>query len=138
MAKKQIYMTDFDFKRLRGILQSLKESGRVRGSSLDALEKELDRASVVPQSMIPEAVVTMNSTVRFTDLITGRKETYTLVFPGLADASKNTVSILAPLGAALIGEMEGSEVEYAAPGGSMRLRVDEVVYQPEKEGAFSL
>jgi regulator of nucleoside diphosphate kinase len=137
MGKKQIYMTEYDHKRLAGIIRSYRDSGNKK-RHLQALETELERAVIVPASLIPQSLVTMNSTVRFTDLESGKQNQYTLVFPGQADAGVNRISILAPIGAALIGENEGSEVEYEAPGGIMKLRVEHVVYQPEAEGAAIL
>ena len=132
MKQKQIFMTEDDHKRLAGIVRAMKASSRKAGH-LAALERELERASVVPSHMIPGYAVTMNSRVRFTDLSTGELNECTLVFPGSADAAENRISILAPIGAALIGETQGSEVEYEAPGGIMRLRVEQVVFQPEAE-----
>ncbi len=137
MRRKQIFMTEYDHKRLAGMVRAHKQAGK-RAGHLTALERELERAAVVPIHLIPDYVVTMNSTVRYTDLASGREEECTLVFPGLTDPESKKISILAPIGAALIGETEGSVVEYEAPGGTMRIRVDNVVYQPEAEGALSL
>ncbi len=137
MRRKQIFMTEYDHKRLAGMVRAHKQAGK-RASHLTALERELERASVVPIHMIPKYVVTMNSTVRYTDLSSNTIEECTLVFPGLTDPGSRKVSILAPIGAALIGETEGNIVEYEAPGGTMRIRVESVVYQPESEGEEDL
>lgn len=136
MRRKQIFMTEDDHKRLAGIVRAYKQAGKKTGR-VAALERELERASVVPAHMMPEHVVIMNSRVSYTDLDSGQKGVCTLVFPGLTDAESNRISILAPIGAALIGEAQGSAVEYEAPGGTMRIQVKRVVHQSEDEGEES-
>jgi regulator of nucleoside diphosphate kinase len=73
----------------------------------------------------------MNSKVRVTDLDSGRTFSYQIVFPRDADISKDMISVLAPLGTALIGYRTGSEIEWRVPGGTRRLRIDAIEYQPE-------
>ena len=105
---------------------------------LAALEGELDRARVVPPGEIPPDIVTMNSTVRLRDLDCDETLTYTLVYPPYADASKDRISVLAPVGTALIGYRQGDTVEWKVPAGKVRLRVEEVLYQPERVGILDM
>jgi regulator of nucleoside diphosphate kinase len=103
---------------------------------IEALQDELDRATVVEPMAIPPQVVTMNSTVRFRDEMTGEDHEFTLVYP----ESRNqpaTVSVLAPIGSALLGLSVGQSIDWQIPGGrATRLRVLEIVRQPEAMGEY--
>jgi len=97
---------------------------------LAALAGELRRARVVPRSQLPPDVVTMDSTVRLRDLQTGEEETYTLVYPREADIGENKLSVLAPVGTALLGYRVGDVVEWPVPAGVARIRIEDVVARP--------
>ncbi|MFG1491321.1 nucleoside diphosphate kinase regulator [Oceanospirillum sp. HFRX-1_2] len=98
------------------------------------LEQELDRATIVPPSQIPENVVTMNSRVRFKDVNTDKSFTMTLVYPKNA-GQENTVSVLAPMGSALLGLSVGQQISWPKPaGGVMTVEIEEILYQPERDG----
>jgi regulator of nucleoside diphosphate kinase len=103
---------------------------------IEALQDELDRATVVEPMAIPPQVVTMNSVVRFRDEMTGEDHELTLVYP----ESRNqpaTVSVLAPIGSALLGLSVGQSIDWQIPGGrATRLRVLEIVRQPEAMGEY--
>jgi len=140
MSKKTIYLTEFDIRRLRGMIQSRMERrdvGRDR-EYLKDLQKELDRAKIVAPQDIPDNVITMNSRIRLTDMDTGEEEVYTLVFPNDADIDQNKISILAPIGTALIGYQIGDVIEWDVPVGKRRLRIEEILYQPEATGDYHL
>ena len=94
-------------------------------------EEELDRARIVSAGSVPADVVTMNSRVRMTDLDTGKEMTYTLVFPREADFSQGKISVLAPIGTAILGYRAGDVIEWRVPGGRRKLRVEEILHQPE-------
>jgi regulator of nucleoside diphosphate kinase len=127
-------ISDYDFVRLRGIIDKLRDTPRVDRPVLARLEARLISATVVPPEFVPETVVTMNSRVCFTNLSTGEDLTYTLVFPGEANIEKNKVSVRSPIGMSLIGAASGDVVECFAPAGPARLRVQKVLYQPEAAG----
>jgi regulator of nucleoside diphosphate kinase len=105
---------------------------------LKDLEAELDRALVVAPEDVPHDVVTMNSTVILQDLKTGEIETYTLVYPDRADILNNQLSVLAPVGTAVLGQRVGDVLRWRVPAGWRQLKIEQVVYQPEREGAFHL
>jgi regulator of nucleoside diphosphate kinase len=105
---------------------------------LAELIAELQRAEVVPSDEVPSDVVTMNSTVVLRDLDTGEEETYTLVYPNHADIARNRLSVLAPIGTAILGYQVGDVVRWRVPAGMRRLRVEDVLFQPERVGAFHL
>jgi regulator of nucleoside diphosphate kinase len=132
VAKGKIYITEFDLKRLRGLINYAKESWDKRAvQNLDDLDEELERAEVVKPEEIPADVITMNSTFRLKDLEVGEEVAYTLVFPGTTEASNNKISVLAPIGIAVLGYRVGDIVEWQVPAGLKRFKVEAVLYQPE-------
>lgn len=139
MRERTIYVTDYDLQRLEALLESAGEqrSARDRGHLLE-LEKELSRAKVVDPKEIPGDVVTMNSQVRIVDLDTEAESVLTLVFPQQADIAAGKISILSPVGTALLGYHAGDAIEWPVPAGTKRIRIEEVLYQPEASGDYHL
>lgn len=131
-----IVMTEFDRRRLEGMLQLLRERSGVDPWNLHALELELGRARVVPPERVPPTVVTMNTRVRLCDLESGEQLVVSLAFPAARASNDSSVSVLSPLGLALLGCREGDVMEWQTQQGLRRLRVDAVIYQPEAEGHF--
>jgi regulator of nucleoside diphosphate kinase len=104
----------------------------------DELQHELERAVIVSSEAVPRDVVTMNSRVLYVDETTGERRLVQIVYPEEADAGAGKVSVLAPVGAALLGLSVGQAIEWAFPDGSTRrLRVEDVSYQPESAGRRS-
>lgn len=136
MAGKDIYITDFDRKRLMILIKSNTEPSNE--SYLKELESELKRAHIVSSKEIPDNVVTMNSRVviKFTD--TNEEITYQLVFPEDADIDKGRISILAPIGTALLGYRVGDTIEWKVPAGVTKIQVIKIIYQPEAAGDYNL
>jgi regulator of nucleoside diphosphate kinase len=138
MEPRDIYITKFDLARLRELVEvglSFKERDR---EYLESLQTELDRAHIVDPAAIPHDVVTMNSRVRLKDRETGEETIFTLVFPSDADIEANKISILAPIGTAILGYRAGDLVEWPVPAGMKRLRIEAVLYQPEAAGRYDL
>ncbi len=134
MNPRDIYITEFDLNRLRDVLKA-RINAKVRDRDhLDSLENELDRAHIVDPPAIPHDVVTMNSQVRIEDLETGKENVYKLVFPSEASIPENKLSILAPIGTALLGSRAGGTVDWRVPAGRRTMRIKEVLYQPEAAG----
>jgi regulator of nucleoside diphosphate kinase len=127
MRESPIFIIDTDAAKLRGLLASRTGArvGRDHEHLFD-LAAELERAFVVDAGAVPSGVVTLNSLVHVTDLLTGDRRALTLVFPSEADPAAGRVSVLAPLGCALVGCREGERVEWEMPGGLRRLRIDKV------------
>jgi regulator of nucleoside diphosphate kinase len=135
--KNKIYITEFDLKRLKGLIQFAEEHWDKRVVQyLEKLDEELDRAEIVKPEEIPTDVITMNSTFCLHDSDTGEDAVYTLVFPAKADSMNRKISILAPVGTAVLGYRVGDTVEWKVPAGLKRFRVKEIVYQPEAEGDY--
>jgi regulator of nucleoside diphosphate kinase len=99
---------------------------------LDELALELDRAVIVAAEEVPGGVVTMRSRVSIMDESTGERRQLTLVYPLEADIAANRVSVLAPLGTALLGYREGDVVEWKMPGGLRRVRIEAVSQDPSR------
>lgn len=133
MDKTPIIITKKDLLRLENIIQ------KVDSDDLENLEIELQRAVIVEPDKIPSDIVTMNSQVEYVDIKTGKSKIVTLVFPEEADFENGKISILAPIGSALIGLKEGQEISWKVPSGSVRtFKVVKIHYQPEKEKDWHL
>jgi regulator of nucleoside diphosphate kinase len=136
-GRSDIVLTATDERRLAQLLQA--KANELDRSTLELLEDELQRATIVDSSEIPGDVVTMNSVISFEDLETGQRLEITLVYPSATSGTEGRVSILAPIGSALLGLSVGDSIEWPVPGGrSRRLRVTAVHYQPEAEGQLHL
>jgi regulator of nucleoside diphosphate kinase len=119
-----LYLTQDDLERLSQLLDA-------QGGRFAALEGELARATIVPREEIPRDVVTMNSRVVFENETTGERREVTLVYPGDADIDAGKISVLVPVGTALLGLRVGQSIDWELPSGGHRYRVIEVPSQPE-------
>lgn len=128
--KPHITLSSLDLERIETLLE--KDSSPFPARA--ALEAELDRADVLDPQDMPSHVVTMNSTVRFTLLESGKTNTLTLVYPKEMDGSAGKVSIFAPVGIALLGLSVGDEFQMPSPTGQVTVRVDALEFQPESAG----
>jgi regulator of nucleoside diphosphate kinase len=134
-----IWLTERDYNRLTHLLAELNRQSHGMQTGLETLEEILDFARVVHSEKVPENVVTMNSRVLFEDVRTQESGTVTIVYPADADPSNNKISVLSPVGAALLGESEDTEIELPLPHGqTRRIRIMNVLYQPEAQGDFAL
>lgn len=128
--RDSIVVTATDLARLRRLVNGQKSFPRSDSDSLHKLEQELDRAEIVDAADAPHDLITMNSEVRLKDLDTGHERIYRLIFP-TQERRANGVSILAPIGTAILGYRVGDVIEWKVPRGLRRFQVLEVVYQPE-------
>lgn len=133
-VKRTIYITRSDMTRLRTLIAAAKDTR----DDLSSLRAELDHAHVVDPGDIPADVITMNSQARLRDLEDGEVTTYTLVFPENANIEQHRISVLAPIGTAMLGQREGDEFEWEVPAGQVRLKVAKVLYQPEAAKHYHL
>ncbi len=131
MTDRSIVVTDGDVDRLRRLVRTLKYSLFRNQRQLELLGQTLESAEVRPMGQVPRFVVRMNSRVRVLDFDTRRQGLYTLVFPEEANMSRGLISVLAPLGIALLGSRRGDVIEAKVPRGIRRLRVEHVRYGPE-------
>jgi len=138
MSKKQIYITDNDMKRLRELIMVTKETDNEKKKYLRELEDELDKGEVVNSQDVPNDVITMNSKIRLRDINTQKEMICWLVFPDDANTDQGKISILAPIGTALLGYKVGDIIEWKVPAGVTKLKVEEILYQPEAAGNYQL
>ncbi len=131
MPERDIFVTEDDARKLRTLLVGVRERSVRDREHLQQLDDELDRARVVPASEIPANVVTMNSELALRDLDTGEEMVFRVVFPSEANADQHRISVLAPLGTAVLGYRAGDAIEWVVPGRTRRVRIDSVLYQPE-------
>jgi regulator of nucleoside diphosphate kinase len=133
MSKRpEITISSLDSDRLYQLIESLPKNTLV---GISELEQELDRANIVDPSEVPSTVVTMNSTVKF--FVESSKDEFllTLVYPKDIDSTGNTISILSPVGSALLGLSLGDQIEWPKPGGGLiKVKIQEITYQPERAG----
>jgi regulator of nucleoside diphosphate kinase len=133
-----ITVTHEDRRRLGTMLQSAQALGMERQEYLHALEADLECARGADQAEVPPDLVTMNSTVELRDLDTDEIETYTIVYPERADVARERISVLAPIGRAVLASRVGDVVEVKVPSGWRHIRVEAIRYQPESAGDYHL
>jgi regulator of nucleoside diphosphate kinase len=137
MTSRTILINEFDHRRLQGLIERARTNDPMNQENLAALAAELDRATIVPQHETGPDVITMNSTAVLVDVEDGEEEEWTLVFPEDADIDRNRISVLAPIGIAMLGYRVGDTFEWTTPGGVRKLRVKSILYQPESSGDFN-
>jgi len=121
----QIHITQGDLDQLLQLVEAYP------GQRFEKLENELVRAKVVPREKIPQDTVTMNSRVVFEDEATGERREITLVYPGNADIDAGRISVLVPVGTALLGLRAGQSIDWQLPSGERRrYRIVSVPFQP--------
>jgi regulator of nucleoside diphosphate kinase len=135
--ERHIIVTETDLERLQRVIEQHADG---RNAELaEMLEQELARAEVTSSQDVPPDVVTMNSTVVFEDAETGESRRVTLCYPKDARSDEGRISVIAPIGSALLGLSVGQSIKWPVPGGRTRtLRIVAVPYQPEASGHFHL
>lgn len=132
MSKPTLIISELDAERLDTLLA---QPAFASSPVADALNEELDRAEILPPEQVPADVVTMNSKVRFTEGKEGEEHIRTLVYPAALKDSNEQLSVMAPLGAALLGLRVGGSITWKMPNGEdSRIEVLELLYQPEAAG----
>ena len=130
----EIVISRLDSERLESLLDGLSSKQQ---QAAEALRDELQRANIVEPEEMPPGVITMNSTARCVDDANGKEYHFTLVYPSDAKFEANRVSVLSPVGSAMLGLSEGQSIDWALPSGrTLRLRVVQVTYQPEAAGVY--
>jgi len=135
MERERIFITQNDLEALRTAIHEAENSGYRSSVYIKQLREELDRATIVSPEEIPADVITMKSTVMLTDLDNGEQMQLTLCYPQDA-RQEDQVSVLAPIGTAMLGYRVGDTFEWDTPSGKAHLRVDQVLYQPEATGKY--
>ncbi len=137
MEAPDIIITSSDFARLQRLIEH--HTADRDQDAVELLDAELSRARVVPPSDVPPNVVTMNSRLRYVSQATGASRTVTLVYPAEANFEAGRLSILTPVGCALLGLAVGQAIDWTMPNRQLRkFIVEELLYQPEAAGDFHL
>lgn len=137
--KRNIHITSMDVQRLHSMIEKAQyDASKENKFYLSKLSDELAHATIVESKDIPSHIITMNSQVRVIDLNYDEESLYTLVYPEDADIINHKLSILAPIGTALLGYSIGDTIDWDVPEGSIKLYIKEIVYQPESQGHFQL
>lgn len=133
MSKPNIIISEQDLNRLETMLEHQEQFTE----TMKHLEDELARADVVAPQDIPSNVVTMNARVLIVIPPAVESTEITLVYPHDYKGEKWQVSVVAPIGTAILGLTEGQEIEWPQPDGQpMNVKIEKVLYQPEREGDY--
>lgn len=138
MNNRTIYITEQDRSRLWQLITNAKFADYRGSKYVEALVGELERAVAVEPRSVPPDVITMNSRVQLVDLESGETMEYTLVFPQDADLAQGKISVLAPIGTAMLGYRVGDIFSWQVPSGERRIKVESILYQPEAAGDYDL
>ncbi len=127
-----IYITKNDHKKLIKLINEKLPNDDYTHTLL----LELKKATIVESEKIPADVITMNSLVNFEDVESGAELEYWLVFPQDADISQHKISVVSPVGCALLGYKVGDIINLKTPGGDRKIKVVKILHQPEAEGNY--
>lgn len=134
----QIIINRLDYARIKKCINDAKQFKSISNTEAEKLMKELDSAKIVEPTAIPSNVVTMNSIVRLSFVNNNKHVQFQIVYPDQANVKENKISIFSPIATALIGYKVADEIEWIVPAGLTKLRIDEIIYQPEAAGDYTL
>lgn len=134
----KIILSKLDYSRIHKCIQDARQANTIGINEAENLLNELKSAKVVEPEEIPANVVTMNSVVRISFPETRKTLKFRIVYPDQANIKENRISIFSPVATALIGYRVSDEIEWIVPSGLTKLRIDEIIYQPEAAGDFNL
>ena len=131
-------MNKLDYARILKCIQDGKSRKTINAAEAENLLNELHAAKIVEPFEVPGDIVTMNSIVRIKFLKTGKEIRFQIVYPDQADMRENKISIFSPVATALIGYKVSDEIDWMVPSGLTKIRIEEIIYQPEAEGNYEL
>lgn len=134
----QIILSRLDYSRIQNYINDAHRVGSINVSEAKNLISELNGAKIVEPEEIPGNVVTMNSIVKISFIESGKQIQFQIVYPAQANLRENKISIFSPIATALIGYAIGNEIEWIVPTGPTKIRIDDIIYQPEAAGDYHL
>lgn len=134
----KLIINRLDYARIKKCINDAKQFKSVSETEAEKLMKELNSAKIVEPEAIPSNVVTMNSIVKLSFLNNNKQVQFQIVYPDKANIRENKISIFSPIATALIGYKINDEIEWIVPAGLTKLRIDDIVYQPEAAGDYDL
>ena len=135
---KNIILNRLDYARIKKCINDAKQFNSISNVEAEKLLKELNSAQIVEPDSIPSNVVTMNSIVKLSFLNKNQQLQFQIVYPDQANLKEKKISIFSPIATALIGYQVADEIEWIVPSGLTKIRIDEIIYQPEAAGDFDL
>ena len=135
---KKVTLTKNDYTRIYKAITDAKNSKTINSNEAEKLLSELSKAEIVPSEKIDKDVVTMNSEVKLFFENTQKEQSFKIVYPQDANLKENKISIFSPIATALIGYKIGDEIEWIVPGGMTKIKIIDLIYQPEAAGDFDL
>lgn len=135
---KKVTLTKNDYTRIYKAITDAKNSKTINSNEAEKLLSELSKAEIVPSEKIDKDVVTMNSEVKLFFENTQKEQSFKIVYPQDANLKENKISIFSPIATALIGYKIGGEIEWIVPGGMTKIKIVDLIYQPEAAGDFDL
>lgn len=135
---KKVTLTKNDYTRIYKAITDAKNSKTINSNEAEKLLSELSKAEIVPSENIDKDVVTMNSEVKLFFENTQKEQSFKIVYPQDANLKENKISIFSPIATALIGYNIGDEIEWIVPGGMTKIKIVDLIYQPEAAGDFDL
>lgn len=138
MTTRKIYITATDRQRLGDMLETALAAKNRDATFLKELARELASAETVEPKDVPPEVVTMNSRVILQDETSGERMEYTLVFPEQANIEQGRLSVVSPIGTAILGYAKGDTLTWQTPGGPRQIQIVDIPYQPEAAGDYHL
>lgn len=135
---KKVTLTKNDYTRIYKAITDAKNSKTINSNEAEKLLSELSKAEIVPSEKIDNDVVTMNSEVKLFFENTQKEQSFKIVYPQDSNLKENKISIFSPIATALIGYKIGDEIEWIVPGGMTKIKIVDLIYQPEAAGDFDL
>ena len=135
---KKVTLTKNDYTRIYKAITDAKNSKTINSNEAEKLLSELSKAEIVSSEKIDKDVVTMNSEVKLFFGNTQKEQSFKIVYPQDANLKENKISIFSPIATALIGYKIGDEIEWIVPGGMTKIKIVDLIYQPEAAGDFDL
>jgi regulator of nucleoside diphosphate kinase len=134
----KLIINRLDYARIKKCINDAKQFKSISSEESDKLMNELDSAKIVEPEAIPSNVVTMNSIVKLSFVNNNKQVQFQIVYPDQANVKENRISIFSPIATALIGYKVTDEIEWIVPAGLTKIRIDEIIYQPEAAGDYNL
>ncbi|HNQ82370.1 MAG TPA: nucleoside diphosphate kinase regulator [Bacteroidales bacterium] len=134
----KLIINKLDYARIRKSIEDARQFKSISSIDAEKLMNELNSAEIVEPEAIPSNVVTMNSIVKISFLNNDKQIQFQIVYPSKANIKENKISIFSPIATALIGYKVKDEIEWIVPAGLTKIRIDEIIYQPEAAGEYHL
>ena len=134
----KIILNRLDYARIKKCIRDAQQFNSISNHEAESLLQELESAEILEPEDIPSNVVTMNSIVRMSFINSKKNVQFQIVYPNKANFKDNKISIFSPIATALIGYKVGDEIEWIIPAGITKIRIDEIIYQPEAAGHYNL